>query len=866
MKNGTISCLSILAIVSMVMLSGAAMAANNTTGDRIWDATANQSLEYTWTALSYSGFYFDLDSGEGSETLRIKLDSDTDRSIGTGDLMYSTAPIETKFAKQGWGSYEVIGFMAERYFAAYTDDTAFADDTVSLMSNGILAKILQDDDRRVSLFAGSSLILQEGYRLNIVEVDLQGNNVLITLEKDGTQVDTAIVSGNEDYVYKQDLGNVESVPIIAVHFDSIFRGTETNAVFVGGVFQVSENYTEVQTGDTFARMEVMTVRADEITMENRNIINLRRGSTINIMGKLNFRIADDNILRFGPVVDMSEPGIYELRGTVAEGEKLKWTPLNFEGFYYNIDEGVGTESLEITDLSNRRIDSLVYRSVPQGVSFERSQWGEFQVIGFLAEKYFAGYHASEFTSDLSLLSNGQLSKVLIDDNSRKSLFTGSSLILDEGYQLRIVEVDLGGNNVMVNLLKDGNVVETDILSANDDFVYRTDVGTTDDLPIIVVHFATIFRGTEANAVFVDGIFQISEDVVEVQEGERFGRMEVRTFTENEIVLENRDTLTLTRARTIPVMGDISFKVADSTDVRYYPFVEVSTLPARSLSIDVPPVLKQGESVNMVVTSRGAAVEGATVRFGNVDVGQTSNEGVLPYTPANPGVFTVTAIKEGFVSASKTVEVALPEDASRKIIIEVSPYPVVEGQTITIYVLTAIGEDPVEGAQLYYDNNLIGSTDSDGVLTYTVQEAGVHKLEAMADEYFDAELDFEVLPLESVFTYSNLQVTPLLVNTGETVTITVDVQNTGTSAGEIDVDLFINDEVADSRSVSLDAGEQRTVTFTISEEEAGRYDVQIGETTAFFEVEERVIPAPGMLVTLLAAMAVFLFIRIRDRPK
>ena len=33
------------------------------------------------------------------------------------------APAETKFKHNQWGYYQVIGFMAEKYFAGYTDDS-----------------------------------------------------------------------------------------------------------------------------------------------------------------------------------------------------------------------------------------------------------------------------------------------------------------------------------------------------------------------------------------------------------------------------------------------------------------------------------------------------------------------------------------------------------------------------------------------------------------------------------------------------------------------------------------------------------------------------------------------------------------------
>ena len=71
---------------------------------------------YTWDAQSYSGFYYDLDSGVSSEKMTIE---DIDRNIDAGDIKYITSPTETDFEYNNWGSYQVIGFMAEKYFAGY---------------------------------------------------------------------------------------------------------------------------------------------------------------------------------------------------------------------------------------------------------------------------------------------------------------------------------------------------------------------------------------------------------------------------------------------------------------------------------------------------------------------------------------------------------------------------------------------------------------------------------------------------------------------------------------------------------------------------------------------------------------------------
>ncbi len=185
------------------LLLGTAAAASDS-GDRVWDENANQSLKYTWTPQTYSGFYYDLDTGEGSENLTVQL-KEGSRVIEDGNLQYFTKPIETEFEYGDWGSYQVIGFMAERYFAGYTENTDFVNDDVSVISDGQLSKVLLDDDEERSLYAGSSLLLSEGYSLNIVEVDISGDKVWVQLEKDGDVIEDSFLSSNDDYVYETDL-------------------------------------------------------------------------------------------------------------------------------------------------------------------------------------------------------------------------------------------------------------------------------------------------------------------------------------------------------------------------------------------------------------------------------------------------------------------------------------------------------------------------------------------------------------------------------------------------------------------------------------------------------------------------------------
>lgn len=842
----------IVALLCLSLLSTTALAADGSTGNRIWDAAQEPSLEYSWSPLSYSGFYYDLDSGEGSEMLTVKLDSYSDRSIEEDDLVYSTRPIETGFERDEWGSFQIIGFMAERYFAGYSDNTVFTKE-VSLISDGQLAKVLINDDDEKSLFTGSSLVLQEGYVLDITEVDLNGNKVFITLKKNGVQVDSTVIASNQDYVYETRIGSTDDFPLIAVHLDTIFRGTESNAVFVKGIFQVSDSYISVNAGDKYGRMTVDTVAPERITMSNPDVINLNAGRTIDIMGKLKFVVADDTVLRFAPVVDMTEPGTYELRGTVSDGP-FNWTSLNFEGFYYNIDEGIGTESLEVKALSGRTIgaENLVYSTEAQQVSFDHSAWGQFEVIGFLAQKYFAGYPDNEFTSSVSMVSQGQLSKVLIDNDDKKSVYPGSALVLEEGYVLEVVEVDLNGDKVRVSLKKNGEEVDTSILGSNKDYVYKTEMGSSDDVPQIAVHFNEIFRGREFDAIFIQGIFQISEDYLTLEGSDRFGRMEVASISEDGIILENRNSVSLTKDNVIDLMGDISIKVADSDTLRYYPFVMTTTSSSEQLSIEMPDTITAGTSVDIKVVSQGAAVEGAVVKFDNVQKGTTSNEGILSVVVSETGTFKVTAEKEDYVTGTLNVEVISAEDATKKLDIEVSPETVFAGDAISISVKKAIGGEPVGGAALYYDGSAIGTTSAEGVLSYTPKDAGIHKVRVEANGFLPAELTFEVEAAENMFRYSDLVIDPAIAEQGKPVTVSVNVANTGTSAGEVKVELLVNGNVTDTQNVSLSAGEEKTVEFTAAGDQPGTVDVQIGDQKGSFDVTQKA-PFVGMVAAIAIVM-------------
>ena len=91
----------------------------------------------------------------------------------------------------------------------------------------------------------------------------------------------------------------------------------------------------------------------------------------------------------------------EIRGAVAgivNGQSnladntFTWGPQNFAGFYFDLDKDLSTESLKIY-LSNESVDAgaIEYKTYPKPTKFVHGIWGNYLVLCFLGQKYFAGY-------------------------------------------------------------------------------------------------------------------------------------------------------------------------------------------------------------------------------------------------------------------------------------------------------------------------------------------------------------------------------------------------------------------------------------------------------------------------------------------
>jgi hypothetical protein len=106
-------------------------------------------------------------------------------------------------------------------------------------------------------------------------------------------------------------------------------------------------------------------------------------------------------------------------------------------------------------------------------------------------------------------------------------------------------------------------------------------------------------------------------------------------------------------------------------------------------------------------------------------------------------------------------------------------------------------------------------------------------------------DFAVLAVQkpAAFTTSGLSITPAEVNSGDKVTISVTVKNTGDVSGTYKVTLKVNGATVESKDVTVAGNATQAVTFTTSQAMAGTYNVTIDSLTGTFAVKAAPAPTP-----------------------
>ena len=606
---------------------------------------------YNFNQQQFGGFFYDLDENIGTEQITIRLSnanpdgsgatiSDQTDENGNRGIEYYTEAKSKNFSFKRWGKYNVIGFLGDPYFVSYIAEPTrmMIDENEGvvpylydksehrdLMIKDQLSEVLIDKNIEMTITSNNPLRLQEGYQLAIKSVDINGNKAYVELSKYGQVVDSKVVQPSIDhatmndktYYYKTDIGDAKEIIQIAVHFKNAFLGSDTNIATIDGIFQLSDTPKDIGVGTSYDKMSIRSTNADTrtIIIDNKdNPITLSKNHDKVLMQNIYIKtanqnnISENNPLRFYIYKIIKKPGDYEIRGSIANlsVNMFSWNYTNFAGFYYDLDNDVGTERLtlilsEVTPTGAILSDTadvyanlgITYFTQAQNKEFKFKLWGQYYVIGFLGGRYFVAYdktttaamsnlnilvpYLKDKSKNWDLMAKDQLSEVLIDKDTEMTITSNSPLRLQEGYQLAIKSVDINGNKAYIELSKYGQVVDSKVVQPSIDnatmnektYYYKADIGDTEEIIQIAVHFKNAFRGSDTNIATIDGIFQLSDAPKDIGVSTSYDKMSIRSTNADTrtIIMDNKDNpITLSKNRDRVLMQNIYIRTADQDDI------------------------------------------------------------------------------------------------------------------------------------------------------------------------------------------------------------------------------------------------------------------------------------------------------------
>ena len=243
----------------------------------------------------------------------------------------------------------------------------------------------------------------------------------------------------------------------------------------------------------------------------------------------------------------------EIRGTVATGT-FEYDYTSFAGFWYALDENLTSEALNVTMVGPREA-TIEYTCTPATQDYENPALGDYDIIGLFAEKYVC------YDGDTD-----KLVKLLVEEDGTDdhNVAMNELVTMPENFAVAVTQIDLEGDKCIIVLYKDGMSLDTEVCESGDTYIYEDD----EDVMIFSCVVSQVFRGTDTNMVTLDYIWLISDDILEIDNNDAFGEMEV-TSTSGGITMESDDTIELSEDSEIDLMNGLYFKVADSNDLRYY---------------------------------------------------------------------------------------------------------------------------------------------------------------------------------------------------------------------------------------------------------------------------------------------------------
>ena len=567
-------------------------------------ATQGTNGAITMNADKFAAFFYDVNNNITTETLSIQnIAGTSSRTIGVNGLIYSTTIAQTayKYKDSGWGTYNVLGWFADKYIPLVSTDASK------------LARLAIDDDTKRSLTAGSKLDMGNGYTLAVKQVDVNGEKVLMELDYNGVYVDDAVIdTANGDHTWNCKLDKIlgtDNVTVMKVHVSSVFQGAVDSMAQIDGLWLLDfENPIQINSDASYGKLDSVSLNGATISIKNKNSFTLSRDSAVEIGNGLYFKVADADALRFYAYKQETTPNAYDIRGTVATGA-ANWDASNFAGFFYDLKKDVSTESMKVLAVNGRTIpeNDLVYSTTIKNIDYQYtkdadsttlSAWGSYPVIGFMAQEYVP----------LSVNDASKMAKLILDSDDKYTLKTGDKLDLGKGYSLAVKQVDIDGKKVWMELDYNGQRVDDSIITTDTgDHTWQCKISKVldaNDVYVMRVHVSQVFQGAEQSVAQIDGLWLIDfENAFKINSDATYGKLDNVALNGPTITIYNKNSFSLTSdTDKLDINGQgMYFKVADDdNNLRYYPYVE-QTIGNGSVVVSTPATGTITPVVNVTTT-------------------------------------------------------------------------------------------------------------------------------------------------------------------------------------------------------------------------------------------------------------------------
>ena len=174
----------------------------------------------------------------------------------------------------------------------------------------------------------------------------------------------------------------------------------------------------------------------------------------------------------------------------------------------------------------------------------------------------------------------KLAKLVLDSSDKYTLKTGDKLDLGQGYSLQAKQVDVNGKKVWLELDKDGQYVDDQIVSTDSsDSTWTCELDKIqgeDNVPVLKVHVNQVFQGAVDSIAQIDGLWLIDyANAIKINSDDSYGKLNNVGISGSTLTISNDDTMSLTRHSDVEIGQGMYFKVADSNDLRFYAYKQVT---------------------------------------------------------------------------------------------------------------------------------------------------------------------------------------------------------------------------------------------------------------------------------------------------